>query len=160
MGFELNGKIYETDENGYLKNPDDWDENVAEYIAKMVKIELTLDHWEVIKIARNYYQKYRYAPIVRIIVQEMKNIFEPKKATHKYFYNLFPEGPYNQTYKIAGVQMPFTCCGDENEPTIMRWYLWNKTYGTGVDCGVSDTPQDPPWLQKDSGEYWQMLMNL
>ena len=34
MGFELNGKTYETDEEGYLVNLGDWSEDVASFLAQ------------------------------------------------------------------------------------------------------------------------------
>jgi sulfur relay (sulfurtransferase) DsrC/TusE family protein len=39
MSFEINGKIYETDENGYLKNPAQWNREIAKYLAKLLGID-------------------------------------------------------------------------------------------------------------------------
>ena len=33
MGFEINGKTYETDEEGYLVNLAEWDEEAAKFLA-------------------------------------------------------------------------------------------------------------------------------
>ena len=44
MGIEINGKTYETDEEGYLINLAEWDEAVANVIAKTENVEMTPSH--------------------------------------------------------------------------------------------------------------------
>ncbi len=39
--IEVNGKSYETDEEGYLVNLSDWDADVANYIAGTENIDMT-----------------------------------------------------------------------------------------------------------------------
>ncbi|MEW5767836.1 MAG: TusE/DsrC/DsvC family sulfur relay protein [bacterium] len=73
MSFELNRKTYETDENGGLQNPEDWNEEVAKYLARGEEIELTSEHWKVIDILRHYYQEYGYPPQMKVIVKKMGN---------------------------------------------------------------------------------------
>ena len=152
MGFELNGKVYETDDNGYLQNPDDWNKEAARYMAKVVGLELTSEHWEVIGILREYYHQYQYPPALKIIAKEMGHRLGSEKGSKGYFFQLFPGGQYRQAYKIAGVPMPFTDCGCER--ALIHWHLWDKTY-EGTPAGKpSDTPTEPCWLQKDAGKYW------
>ena len=38
--IEVNGKTYETDEEGYLVNLADWNEDVANYIAKAENVDM------------------------------------------------------------------------------------------------------------------------
>jgi len=40
MSFELNGKTYETDEEGYLVNLGDWSEDVASFLAQQEKVDI------------------------------------------------------------------------------------------------------------------------
>jgi len=54
--IEVNGKVLETDEEGYLQNLSDWSPEVAEYMAKQDGLELTENHWEVINFLREYYE--------------------------------------------------------------------------------------------------------
>lgn len=51
--FEFKGKTYETDEEGYLMNLDDWNEEIAEYIAKTEDIEMDEKRWEVVNFLKN-----------------------------------------------------------------------------------------------------------
>lgn len=108
-GFECGGKFYETDEEGYLQNLDEWNKDVAEYIAKTEDIEMTEKHWEVVNFLKNYYQEYQIAPMIKILVKEMAKMFGPEKGNNKYLYELFPAGPAKQACKIAGLPKPTGC---------------------------------------------------
>ena len=53
----------ELDEDGLLKDPNAWDEHVAEEIARRNGIDaLGPDHWKVIRSLREYHAKYGVAP--------------------------------------------------------------------------------------------------
>ena len=43
MGIDINGKTYETDEEGYLINLAEWDEAVANVIAKGENVDVVLE---------------------------------------------------------------------------------------------------------------------
>ncbi len=47
MAYEVDGKIIETDANGYLTNPEDWNEGVGERIAAAEGIALAQRHWDL-----------------------------------------------------------------------------------------------------------------
>ena len=64
MAIEVNGKSFETDEEGYLANLNDWEKDVATMMAKEDDIELSDDNWEFINLLREYYEEYQIAPAV------------------------------------------------------------------------------------------------
>jgi len=109
VSFEFKGKVYETDEEGYLQKLDDWSPEVAEYIAKTEDIEMDERRWEVVNFLRNYYQEYQIAPMIKILIKEMAKMFGPEKGNNKYLYELFPAGPAKQACKIAGLPKPTGC---------------------------------------------------
>lgn len=109
MGFEINGKTYETDEEGYLVNLSEWDEEAAKYLAVEEKVELTESHWEVINFLREYYNDYQIAPAVRVLTKAIGKKLGPEKGNSKYLYELFPYGPAKQACKIAGLPKPTGC---------------------------------------------------
>ncbi len=109
IGFELEGKFYETDEEGYLQNLDDWNEGVGNYIAGTEDVEMTEKHWEVVNFLKNYYKEYQIAPMIKILIKEMAKMFGPEKGSNKYLYELFPAGPAKQACKIAGLPKPTGC---------------------------------------------------
>jgi len=50
MSIELDGKSYETDEEGYLVNLSDWNDGLATAMAREDGAELDSNHWEVINL--------------------------------------------------------------------------------------------------------------
>jgi dissimilatory sulfite reductase related protein len=109
MSFELNGKSYETDEEGYLTNLGDWSEDVATLIAQQENVAMTPNHWEVINFLRTYYNDYQIAPAVRVLTKAIGKTLGPEKGNSKYLYELFPYGPAKQACKIAGLPKPTGC---------------------------------------------------
>jgi tRNA 2-thiouridine synthesizing protein E len=109
MAFELNGKTYETDEEGYLVNLSDWTEDVAKYLAEQENLPLSENHWEVINFLREYYNEYQIAPAVRVLTKAIAKKLGADKGNSKYLYELFPYGPAKQACKIAGLPKPTGC---------------------------------------------------
>ncbi len=107
--FDLHGKAYETDEEGYLTNLSDWDEEVAKFLAQQEKVDLTPAHWEVINFLREYYNEYQIAPAIRVLTKAIGKKLGPEKGNNKYLYELFPYGPAKQACKIAGLPKPTGC---------------------------------------------------
>jgi dissimilatory sulfite reductase related protein len=109
MGIEAGGKVYETDEEGYLTNLAEWNEEVAAAIAVEEKIDMTQNHWEVVNFLREYYNEYQIAPAVRVLTKAIGKKLGPEKASNSYLYELFPYGPAKQACKIAGLPKPTGC---------------------------------------------------
>jgi len=105
----LAGKTLETDQNGYLVNWSDWSEEIARAMAQTDGCELTPEHWEVIRFLRNYYDEYKIAPAVRVLVKAIGRLLGPDKGNSKYLYNLFPYGPAKQACRYAGLPKPTGC---------------------------------------------------
>ena len=98
-----------TDSNGYLKDSSQWTEELASTIASIEQIELTSDHWEVIKYVRKFYQDYNKSPSIRPLVKYLKTVLPEDKSNSLYLQILFPEGPAKQATKIAGLPKPARC---------------------------------------------------
>ena len=109
MAIEVNGKTYETDEEGYLANITEWEEGVADVMSKEDDLELTDEHWEIIKFLREYYEEYQIAPAVRVLTKAVAKKMGKEKGTSKYLYGLFPYGPAKQACRYAGLPKPTGC---------------------------------------------------
>ncbi|MBF0337804.1 MAG: TusE/DsrC/DsvC family sulfur relay protein [Nitrospirae bacterium] len=107
--LEFQGKKIELDEDGYLTNLNDWTKELAELLAKEDSLELTEAHWEVINFLRSYYQQYQIAPMIKILVKEIKKTMGADKGNTKYLYQLFPDGPAKQACRYAGLPKPTGC---------------------------------------------------
>ena len=109
MTLDVAGKSFETDEEGYLTNREDWSKEVAEAMAKMDDCDLSDNHWEVINFLREYYDEYQIAPAVRVLTKAIGKKLGADKGNSKYLYELFPYGPAKQACKYAGLPKPTGC---------------------------------------------------
>ena len=109
MAFEVNGKTYETDEEGYLANLSDWNADVADHMATTDDCDLSEYHWEVINFLRDYYEEYQIAPAVWVLTKAIGKRLGKDKGNSKYLYELFPYGPAKQACKYAGLPKPTGC---------------------------------------------------
>ncbi|MFM9412851.1 TusE/DsrC/DsvC family sulfur relay protein [Peptococcus simiae] len=101
--IDVNGQKIEVDEDGFLVNLDDWNEDVAKYLAEQEGIsELNEDHWKLIEYLKNYFKEYGIAPMVRKMTKE-------SGYSLKQIYDLFPSGPAKGACKIAGLPKPTGC---------------------------------------------------
>jgi tRNA 2-thiouridine synthesizing protein E len=107
--IEVNGKNLEVDEEGYLSNINDWEEGVADVMSKQDKLELTGEHWDIIKFLRSYYEEYQIAPAVRVLTKAVGKQLGKEKGNSKYLYGLFPYGPAKQACRYAGLPKPTGC---------------------------------------------------
>lgn len=109
MTIEFNGQSFETDKNGFLQNLSDWSPELAIHMAQLDDCELSEDHWAVINYIREYYDDYRVAPAVRILIKAMGRKIGRDKGTSRYLYQLFPYGPAKQACRYAGLPKPTGC---------------------------------------------------
>lgn len=99
----LGGKEIEIDEDGFIQDPNLWNEDVAKDLAKTEAVEeLGEDHWKLVHYLRNYYLKFGIAPMIRKLCKE--NGF-----SLKYVYEMFPSGPAKGACKVAGLPKPTGC---------------------------------------------------
>ena len=106
MGFELNGTIIETDDEGYLLNTGDWSPELAEVIAESENMELTDDRLEIVHFVRAHYEERETIPELRTLLKTLRERHGKEKATRRYVYKLFPWGYGQQACKIAGMRKP------------------------------------------------------
>ncbi|MBU0498678.1 MAG: TusE/DsrC/DsvC family sulfur relay protein [Gammaproteobacteria bacterium] len=109
MAIEVNGKVFETDEEGYLADITQWEPGVADIMSKEDDLTLTDEHWEIINFLREYYEEYQIAPAVRVLTKAVGKKMGKDKGTSKYLYALFPYGPGKQACRYAGLPKPTGC---------------------------------------------------
>ncbi|ALO34926.1 sulfur relay protein TusE [Colwellia sp. MT41] len=102
-------KIIPTDKHGYLLDHQLWQRELALVMANHDDFELTDAHWEVINFVREFYLTYNTSPAIRALTKAMKAEFGAEKASSRYLYKLFPEGPAKQATKYAGLPKPARC---------------------------------------------------
>ena len=101
--LEINGKSYDVDEDGFLSDPNIWNQTVAADFSSTEGVtELTENHWKVINYIRNYYLEFGIAPMIRKLCKETG--FKLNEI-----YALFPSGPAKGACKLAGLPKPTGC---------------------------------------------------
>ncbi|MEO5342128.1 MAG: TusE/DsrC/DsvC family sulfur relay protein [Gammaproteobacteria bacterium SHHR-1] len=97
----------ERDAEGYLLNPDDWDEDMAKELAQEEGIELNPTHWQILRFIREYFSEHRIVPDVRHVDDYLASQQDmDKKDAKKILFDLFPYGYVKQACKISGMRKP------------------------------------------------------
>jgi len=103
MGYTVNGIELETDEQGFLLEPD-YSEDAVRGIAAAEGITLSDDHWKVVNYLRDEYREHGHTPNFRNMLKGAAEILPG--CDSKALYDLFPMGPAKQGAKVAGLPQP------------------------------------------------------
>jgi tRNA 2-thiouridine synthesizing protein E len=99
----LGGQQIEIDEDGFIQEPDKWNKEVAEDLAKTEEaFPMNEDHWKLVNYLRNYFLEFGIAPPVRMVTKQTG-------LDLKTIYKLFPGGPAKGGCKVAGLPKPTGC---------------------------------------------------
>jgi tRNA 2-thiouridine synthesizing protein E len=91
------------DAEGFLTNPQQWNEEIAAEIGRDAGIEeLTPRHWQVVRYMRETYLTTGEAPSIR-------TLGKASGVQIKELYELFPKGPAKLAAKIGGIPKPHGC---------------------------------------------------
>lgn len=104
MPYTVEGQELETDDLGYLLEPDERRE-VVEAIAAAENIVLTEAHWKVIEYLRQQYREHGHTPNFRNMLKDLQEVMPG--CDSKALYDLFPVGPAKQGAKVAGLPQPY-----------------------------------------------------
>ncbi|MEX2241495.1 MAG: TusE/DsrC/DsvC family sulfur relay protein [Burkholderiales bacterium] len=94
------------DDEGYLVDPGDWNESVAEDLARRERIALTDAHWAVIRFMRQYYEAHHIAPDARHVMKHLAVWRGAGREDRNELFRLFPYGYVKQACKVAGMRRP------------------------------------------------------
>ena len=92
------------DDEGYLIDPNDWNEDVARQFAAQENIKLTEHHWDAIHFMRDYYAGHQIAPDARHVIKHLAKSMGPESRNA--LFELFPYGYVKQACRIAGMKRP------------------------------------------------------
>ena len=102
--IDVAGRRLELNEEGFLVDPQQWDEEVAKCLARSQEglDQLSDEHWAVIRFIREHYSETNLAPMVR-------SICKTTGLQLRRVYELFPSGPAKGACKLAGLPKPDGC---------------------------------------------------
>jgi dissimilatory sulfite reductase related protein len=99
----LAGSSVEVDAEGFLLSAEEWNEQIAEEVARANGIEELSDrHWQVVNFMRKTYLETGSAPSIR-------SLGKTSGVPIKELYELFPKGPAKLAAKIGGIPKPRGC---------------------------------------------------
>lgn len=97
------GATVDVNDEGFLTDPNEWNEEIAAEIARNEGIdELTDRHWIVVRFMRDQFFEKGTGPTVRVLGKT-------SGVTVKELYQLFPKGPAKVAAKVAGIPKPRGC---------------------------------------------------
>ena len=95
------------DAEGYLINPNDWSEEIANELAGEEGIDLDETYWLILHFMREYYREHNITADVRHLISYLATETNcEKKEAKKLIFELFPYGYVKQACKIAGMIKP------------------------------------------------------
>jgi tRNA 2-thiouridine synthesizing protein E len=96
------GKEVHVNDEGFLTEYDEWSEEIAAELAKNIDVEMTDEHWALIKWLREDYKEKGETATTRR-VQTAGGVPTKKQ------FELFPKKPAKKMAYIAGVPKPKGC---------------------------------------------------
>jgi len=100
--IEIAGRPINVNEDGFLTIYDEWDEEIARELAKQIEIDMTDEHWKIIKFLRDDFKTQGETATSRR-VQTVGGV--PVKEQ----FVLFPKKPAKKMAYIAGLPKPKGC---------------------------------------------------
>jgi TusE/DsrC/DsvC family sulfur relay protein len=98
----LNGQEIHVDDEGFMTEYDEWNEELGKALAAQIDIDMTDEHWDVIRFLREDFKVKGETPTTRR-VQTAGGV--PTKRQ----FQLFPKKPAKKMSYIAGLPKPHGC---------------------------------------------------
>lgn len=96
------GHTVDLNEEGFLTNPSQWNEEIGAELAKLIGLELTDEHWAMIRFLREDYAQQGETATLR---RASKETGKPVKE----LFALFPGKPAKKMSYVAGLPKPKGC---------------------------------------------------
>jgi len=106
MPLAIGGKSVSVDDEGYLIDPADWNEGIAEELARQERIVLSAAHWAVISFVREYYEQRKITPDARHVIKHLAAYRGGDSEGRNDLFRLFPYGYVKQACRVAGMRRP------------------------------------------------------
>ena len=106
MQLQIDDRTIDTDEEGYLVDPADWSEAVAEELARGENLRLEPLHWRVLGFMREHLDALQVAADARHVIRFLAQDVGLGEDARKQLFELFPYGYVRQACKIAGMRRP------------------------------------------------------
>ena len=97
------GQEVAVDDEGFMTDPSQWSDEIAEVLAKQIAIDtLTDEHWSVIRFLREDFEQEGETATIR-------RVSTVAGVPTKQLYTLFPKKPAKKMAYISGLPKPKGC---------------------------------------------------
>jgi len=97
------GQEVAVDDEGFMTDPSQWSDDIAEVLAKQIAIDtLTDEHWSVIRFLREDFEQEGQTATIR-------RVSTVAGVPTKQLYTLFPKKPAKKMAYISGLPKPKGC---------------------------------------------------
>lgn len=100
--IEIAGQQVNVNDEGFLTKYDEWSEEIAKVLAQQIEVELTEEHWKIIRFLREDFKTEGETATSRR-VQTVGGV--PIKEQ----FALFPKKPAKKMAYVAGLPKPKGC---------------------------------------------------
>ena len=98
----INGRDVAVDDEGFMTVYDEWDEETGKELAAAIGIDMTDEHWKVIRFLREDFKAQGATPTIR-------RVSTAGGVDTKQLFALFPKKPAKKMAYIAGLPKPAGC---------------------------------------------------
>ena len=99
---DLNGHVVHVDDEGFLTVYDEWSDDLAKTLATNIGVDLTDEHWKVIRFLREDFPQQGETATLR-------RVSTLGGVATKRLFELFPKKPAKKMAYIAGLPKPHGC---------------------------------------------------
>ena len=98
----IEGHTIHVNDEGFMTDPTEWSESLAEALAAQIGLVLDEDHWRAIRFLRQDYADHGETPTLR-------RIAVVGGIPTKTLFQLFPQKPAKKLAYVAGLPKPRGC---------------------------------------------------
>ena len=98
----INGRDVAVDDEGFMTVYDEWDEDMGKALADAIGVDMTDEHWKVIRFLREDFKSQGATPTI-------SRVSTAGGVDTKTLFTLFPKKPAKKMAYIAGLPKPAGC---------------------------------------------------
>ena len=98
----IEGHEIHVDDEGFMTDPEEWSEPLANSLASQIGLELTDEHWKAIRFLRSDFREQGETATLR-------RISVVGGIPTKQLFALFPQKPAKKLAYVAGLPKPHGC---------------------------------------------------
>lgn len=104
QALDVNGRAVMIDAEGYIIDTEEWSDDFVVALANKEGLDLTDEHWQVVRYIRDYYLEHHVQAQVRAMIKHFTKLWGKEKGSNRYLHDIFPKGgPQKQGNRLAGI---------------------------------------------------------